>query len=156
MITLDWLHARCREEDGHLIWMGAMKDGTSPTAQVQGRTYSVRRLVWELVHARSPGDRVVRARCGVLGCVHPDCVSAVDAGVVQRGTVRSPDARMRMALGKRKASRLSDEDIRAIRASPLPQTAVAAQYGISQASVSLYRRGVVWKDYSSPFAGLMP
>lgn len=156
MITLDWLHARTREEDGHLIWTGAMKDGKSPTAQVAGRVHSVRRLVWEVTHNVALGPRIARACCGVHGCVHPDCISAVDASFVQRGILRSKDARMRVALGRRKASKLTDDDIKAIRASDLTQTELATRYGVSQQSISMYRRGVVWLDYTSPFAALIP
>jgi len=151
MITLDWLHARCREEDGHLIWLGALKDGGAPTAQIDGRAVSVRRELWTLVHGLSPGVRRTIAGCGVRACVHPDCIVAVSRSQIQRGVPRSADERMRIAISQRRRFKLTDDDVRAIRASTLTQVELAAQYGISQQSVSLYKTGKVRVDFSNPF-----
>jgi DNA-binding winged helix-turn-helix (wHTH) protein len=49
------------------------------------------------------------------------------------------------SAGKRGHRKLNEDLVRRIRSDRRPQTVIAAELGISQASVSLVRRGLVWR-----------
>lgn len=153
-ITLDWLHARCREEDGHLIWLGHHNDGL-PIARIDGQPNSLRRTVWELTRQRKPGRFRVVCKCDTWLCVSPDCLAIRSPSAVLAGRKQSQAEVIAAVIGKRKRSKLSDESVQAIRADERPGKAVAVDYGVSQSYVSQIKRQQSRRDFGSPFAGLL-
>jgi predicted XRE-type DNA-binding protein len=62
--------------------------------------------------------------------------------------------RKKLADNARKRAKLTPELARQVREADGPQDRIAEQFGVSQATVSVIKRGKTWKDYSNPFAGL--
>lgn len=158
-ITLAWLHERCRDEDGHLIWLGtAANGGRDPRAGIRGKTINIRRAAWSLAHGgRAPrDDRYVVCGCGVPLCVRPRCMVEVTRSARRSGIKFSPEARARFTRHRRARAKASPEIAAAVRASTESSYAVGRQFGLHPTTVQAIRRGKTWVDHTNPFAGLMP
>lgn len=86
--------------------------------------------------------RYVRHTCSVEGCDKPvkgKGLCQTHYMRVRRGRDAGPAATLPHA-----GSKLTDDDIRAIRASEEKNVAIAARYGISQATVSMIRSRKIW------------
>lgn len=157
-LSLDWLHERCAEVDGCLVWKLAAAHGTDPQTRIGGRsgkTMLVRRIVWETTHGRTfPRNHIARCTCDTDLCVHPDHITAEPKREVLKG--RSIPLRHRLAIAatKRAASHLSEEDVSRIRSSTGPLEPTAAEFKIDPTYVSAIRRGKVRRDYRNPFIAL--
>ena len=57
--------------DGHVLWTGRCRDGTTPSLVHRGRDYSARRAAFEELHHR-PAQGLVKPGCGREDCVRPD------------------------------------------------------------------------------------
>lgn len=161
-ITLDWLLARVVAEEGddgrvHLIWQGYIQRGhPKANREREAGPFNVRRAVWKAKTGREPRkDRMIRHNCGVFGCVAPDCVEAVPLGEKNRGRRQTLAALANYAKARRARSHLTEQDVAEIRASEEPRDKVGDRYGISGAMVSLIRSYKAWRDYSSPFLGMV-
>lgn len=86
-------------------------------------------------------------------CETPNCANPAHRKEGTRSTqmlaaalTREPAMRARVALSKRRTSRLSDDDCMAIRRSEEPLRVLAERYGISFSHASLIRRGEVRRE----------
>lgn len=89
------------------------------------------------------GNPLVCHKCDVEGCVNPDHLWAgTPADNMQD---KSKKGRAKRLAGERNGmSKLSEEDVRAIRSDPRGHTAVAADYGISVSHVHGIRNFRFW------------
>lgn len=112
----------------------------SPVPPLAPLPPSVRELARFVPVGEEP--RRERALCSVEGCGKP----AEKKGMCQKHYVRvrrTGDAGTAAAL-PHAGSKLTDDDIRAIRASDKRAVEIAFLYGISQATVSMIRNGKIW------------
>lgn len=73
------LWSKVEKSDGCWIWTGGLGQYGQPSMQVDYRTRSVRRLVWELTHGAQPDPKLVMSTtCGESKCVRPDHLVARD------------------------------------------------------------------------------
>ena len=155
-IGLDFLHARCTDSDGCLLWRQRMQSG--PVANIGGRAWKMRHVVYRLVHPRGPGRShlPMPTVCGNDRCLHPDHLLLVKRNAAVAGTRRPLTHRRAIALTKRERSgKLTAEQATEIRASADTLTALAARYGINVSLVHRIKAGTSWRDYASPFALLV-
>ncbi len=158
-ITLEWLLARVREDDGCLIWTLTILRGDEPRGAIAGNMRSVRRAVWSAMHGgRKLGTGyLAQTRCKTPGCVHPDHVIAVPKSQILKGREKTLSHRAKIAAAKRAAmSPLTIEAVREMRASEKIQEQLAKEYGVTQQTVNKVLHHKQWRDYTSPFAGLAP
>lgn len=153
---LAWLQERVRESDGCWVWQGALFRQREPRAYRDGKVVAVRRYIFNATHQRQMRSN----ECGVVscdtpGCVHPNCVKCVTRSSMQKGQKQSKEHSIAIAMARRANAKISGDDVAAIRASDEPIRKIAAQYGIDDTYVSAIRRQKSWKDYASPFAGLL-
>lgn len=153
-IGLDYLHARCTESEGCLLWTLRLDSG--PITQIQGRSWKVRHLVWNLVHARGPakGWLPMPTVCGNARCVHPDHLTLVRRNSAVVGARRPLVHRMNSAK-RASGAKLTVQQAQEIRASTDILAVLAERYSISKSVASRVRQGTAWKDYRNPFAQLM-
>lgn len=154
-IGLDYLHARCTESDGCLLWTMQMKNG--PVTYIGKRQYKVRHLVWNQVHARSPQGNQMPAPtvCGNERCVHPDHLGLVMRNAHARGKKMTLLHRAHIAEAKRtRSGKIDAQTAQAIRASDEPLGVLARRHGICIANAHRIRQSQSWIDYSNPFAQL--
>lgn len=115
---------------GCWLWnAGADKDGYGK-AQSKGATQRAHRLAYEAVHGDGTADGLlVRHRCDTPACVNPDHLETgtpADNSLdrVERG--RSPKG------AKNGRAKVSEDDVRAIRASYIPQCREFGQYALAR------------------------
>jgi len=149
------LLARCEAVEHCLEWRRRAIEGRYPVTRIRGRHWYVRRLVWMLTRERAPKRGLdVCAGCGNPLCVHPDHLEMRVPASRTRGEPKSERHRRMTALAMRKRSTLTEDDVRAIRESEASNAEIDAQYGLFEGHALRIRTGRLWRDYSSPFAGL--
>ena len=124
---------------------------------------TVRRLVFMLNGGTLVPRLPIDCKCGNRLCVNPaHLVQSSIQKIAQRaaknadqtGAWKSEDRRRRISLAKRQKAKINLDIARDIRMSPESGPVLAERYGIDKSLVSSIKRGVIWRDYSSPFAGL--
>lgn len=159
------LIARCVECGDCLLWQGAMGgSGTvTPSTSIGKKRYYVRRLMWEKKGlGPAPADKGVRATCGEARCVAPKHLqlttkseSGKRAGAAGKFSTISRIQRL-AATKQATQSPLTWDQVREIRDGTDRLKDAAERYGVSIHTISKIRRGIAWRDYSNPFAALMP
>lgn len=105
------------------------------------------RLSWEIANGRKvPDGLFVRHACDNPNCVNPEHLSVG----TQKENMHDCFAKKRHAHGERTVTaKLAREEVEQIRAiQGLPQTQIAAMFGITQQHVSAIRRRIWWKHVS--------
>lgn len=158
-----YVHDRSVEEGDCWIWQGVMNN-SRPQMQIPGtRTrIAVRRHLWlSLRNPDLPSSSWVTTKCDTLGCVNPAhlCLttnSKAQQKAGEQGKFSAVSRRAKIAKSKQAAvSKLTAQDVAEIRASDEILRVVAERYGIAKNTVWAIRNGTRWRNYSSPFAGLM-
>lgn len=128
-------------------WTGCIQSAGYGSIRVNGRTVQAHRLSVELHNGRtlSPSELVCH-RCDNRKCVNPSHLWVGSAGMNnadrhEKG--RSRGARLPGATNP--MSKLTDDDIRAIRSLSTNLKETARRYGISFQTVSNIRRRHTWK-----------
>lgn len=132
-----WQHVR-KATTGCWEWTG----GRTPIVRGRGgygkfrrnnprRMELAHRVAWELAHGPIPPGQDVLHSCDNPPCVRKDHLFL--------GTNQDNSDDM-VSKGRRKR-KLSDQDVAAIIASPLPSRAIAPTYGVSDTYVRMLRRG---------------
>jgi hypothetical protein len=147
------------KEDGDcLLWTAGVNGNKHPMWRVNGKSQAVRRVLWEEAKGPIPDGRVLRLTCGMYRCLNLDHCKPVSRKTVatecgrlglMSGAVRSA----RIAASKRAhpKAKLTADIVSAIRASDETQSVLGQRYGICQKTVCNIKRGLLWRDYSSPF-----
>ncbi len=151
-------------EDGECWrWTGALQScGATPVMRWEKKTKAVRRLI---LSERGPIPRnkmLATYTCGNPMCVHPDHTSWALRKTVQqrthqeRGHQHKATRNKKIADKAREKGKLTHEQALEVREAEGSQRAIAARFGVSQATVSSIKLGKTWRSYvASPFAGLM-
>jgi hypothetical protein len=100
-----------------------------------GKVTTAHRFSWKLAHGKYP-DGWVLHRCNNRLCVNPD-------HLYEGGHMENMDDMARGCYHSKR--KLTNEQARAIRESPLPQRTLAAVYGVTQAAISLVKRGITYR-----------
>lgn len=160
MNLIDTIKKHVVEEGDCWNWTGALQScGSVPTIRWQGKVGAVRRFVL-LDQGVDLTKRLATYTCGNPSCVNPEHLAPTTRKRVQVRTVAesnytaNPMRRKRLADKARLRSKLTLDQVIAIRAADGTQDAIAARFGVSQATVSVIKLGKTWRDYSNPFARL--
>ena len=142
-------------------WRGAMQSvAPTPTMRFRDTTMPVRRAI-AIVQGKEVEGKVVTCKCRNELCVNPDHVMVVTRRKLQtliakeRDYATNPARRKRISDRARVHAKLTPEIAEQIRQAEGKQRDIAAQFGVTQATVSAIKQGKTWKDYSNPFIGLM-
>lgn len=141
-------------------WRGALqRGGCTPTMRMGSGTIAVRRAL-AIEMGLSLQRRVATVGCGNRLCVRPEHVQTISRAKLQKRIASDlqlhPTRARKLAEKARQSGKLNETQVAEIRAAEgLTQRQLAAQYGISQATVSSIRRGEKWKDYRNPWMQLM-
>ncbi len=159
--SLEAIRANCHEVGDCWEWRGAMDD-TAPVMRPAGsrRLVPVRRLVMTLA-GKSVEGLLACAKCLNDRCVAPEHAVGLTRKQLQQRTAqvtrygRSAARSAKLATARRQRSHLTDEIVAEMRASGLSTRAAAAAFGCGQSAAADILAGRTWKDYSSPFAGMV-
>lgn len=156
-ITLTWLLSHVTAEDGCLVWDGYCGvTGDRPKASKGGVTFLVQKAAWELHHQRKfPARRNPVMSCEVENCCNPAHVLALRVNATRTYSSPTIAQRAKVATTKRKASKMPEAAVQALRAGEMTDSEAADLYGVSRSTAFYARKGLSWRDYTSPFAQLM-
>lgn len=172
MDSLESIYGNCQgsPDDDCRLWRGAManrypvstmRDDSKASGQ---RQVHVRRRVWELAKGQPApaGPRyVLIATCGHDRCVSEKCLKLVTKAqrlrqAAARGAYSSPAFRAKVAAAKRAGSKLSDAGVAELQAGLEPVRVIAQRLNLSVGYAYAVQRGEHRRDYSGPFAALVP
>jgi hypothetical protein len=134
-----------RQEGECHVWTGARDGAGYGKIWVDGSFLGVHRLVWVEKNGPIPAGLFVCHKCDVRTCINPDHLwlgppAANNADMWAKGRGRSPGCKGK-ANGRAK---LTDDQVRVIRAAVGTQKAIGAQYGVNQTLISKIRLGKSW------------
>lgn len=142
-------------------WNGATQSNSpTPAINWKRKVQPVRRLLASELGKQITG-KFVTCKCRNELCVNPDHLLVVTRKRLQemvskeRNYQVSPVRMKKLADKARRNSKLTVELAAEIREAEGTQRQIAARFGISQATVSVIKRGKTWRDYSNPFAQLI-
>ena len=142
-------------------WTGATQaNAPTPTMNYKGRVGSVRRFLAE-AQGKSIKGKLVTCKCRNELCVNPDHLLVVTRKRLQemvskeRKYTSNPVRMKKLADKARENSKLTSELAAEVREADGTQREIAARYGVSQATVSVIKRGKTWRDYFNPFIQLI-
>lgn len=143
--ALGWLRdvAMAWESDDCLLWPYYDNGHGYPEVWLDGKHEYAHRVITTWTHGDPPDDHEARHRCGTRQCVNPrhltwSTKAENEADKIEHGT---------LTIGDRNgASRLTVDDVRAIRRSTQTQRLLAAQFGVCQQTISHVRRRSTWRN----------
>lgn len=153
VLTLERVESSAAWDGECLLWKGAMANGTCPVCRLGGKQVTVRHALWTALGRRRPPKTSVLAQCKESRCVSPDHLVLASRGP-KPGMRRSAATRENMAAARRAASKLTPEDVQAIRMSTAKLKDLVVQYGMSKRAIQDIRSGASWADLRTPFSGL--
>ncbi|WP_019700411.1 hypothetical protein [Paracidovorax oryzae] len=169
MKTIEEIRGRCViTEDGHWLWKGTKRPDGRPniwapdyTHGGEMRTQCGTRTVWHCKTGRAvPAGWRCYGTCEEMSCCNPAhirCTSEEDFGAWLQASGRYQGQIQRIlanrAIGRARAA-VTPEQIQYIQASAKTGVALALELGVSDSTVSKYRRGESIVIPSGMFSGL--
>lgn len=134
-----WPWTEGTTSDGYgQLGVGSRTDGSKTTLLAH-------RIAYQLKHGAIPDGLFV-----CHDCDNPPCCNADHLFLgTQRDNIRDAAEKGRRAIGERHPqAKLTDTEVRAIRAALGTQREIAARYGVSHATVGMIQRGEIWAHVS--------
>jgi len=162
---IEWFLQNSIEDGDCWIWQRACSTNGTPKVTIVENSihhqWAVRRYIATLLRMEIEG-KLVTNKCGNQRCVCPDHLLIVSKKrmadlIVQRtGHPHRIERNAKIsATQRRKVGKLTPEIVAEIRASDATLKELSEKYGIAKSTAGDIRRFEGWKDYSSPFMGLM-
>ncbi len=144
METLERFEAKFERvtESGCWIWKGAIFPERGYGAFAYPGEQLAHRVSWRLYRGEIPEGKFVLHRCDVPACVNPEHLFLGTQTENMADKVRK--ARQSRGAGTG-VSKLTQEQVVAIKADARLQKEIALSYGISQSAVSEIKLGKTWK-----------
>lgn len=137
-----WRDVNPEPNSGCWLWSGPVDELGYGRFRIGAKKVRVHRLSYEMHCEAIPPGRVVRHRCDMPGCVNPaHLLLGTD-----HDNVADKVARDRQARGERLPSaKLSEDDVRAIRAMEGSHREIGKRFGIAHRTVGNIKRGIDWR-----------
>jgi len=138
--------AKVEKTDTCWLWTGCINSSGYGTISVRGKCHMSHRLSWDLFKSKKIGKQFVLHMCDVRNCVNPSHLFSGTqneniADMIKKGRQRTG----RLAGIKHGMSKISEDDVRTIRASKQTAPVLAKQFGISRSNVGMIRTGKTWR-----------
>lgn len=130
------------EEDGCWGWTGQISHNGYGRVDHKRKHYFAHRVSYVLWKGRIPDGLQIRHLCHNPPCTNPDHLTV---GTAKQNSQDSVQADRRPRGESNPNSRLSADQVAAIREDPRILRLVAADYGVSLQTISVIRRGKTWK-----------
>lgn len=140
------------------VWTGGvLKSGYGQT-RVSGRFARAHRLAWTIFRGPIPANTMVLHACDVRRCVNPDHLflgtnadNMADMRLKRRqGRRAMPTPPKPLAIDRRRGpqshnAKLTEDDVREIRASADRQATLAIRYGVNRTTIRKILRWLMWQ-----------
>ncbi len=140
-----WSRVEYDTNGGCWLWSGPFSpDGYGQFAVGDGKTIRAHRAFWSKENGDIPDGMVICHKCDTPRCVNPQHLRIG----TQADNIRECVTKGRKQTPRGKHNRLSKVNVKmvlAIRDDPRPQTVIAKEYGLCQATVSEIKRRLIWK-----------
>lgn len=159
--ALQAIRVRCDDEGECWIWRDATtRDGYPIYRPSGGKCTLVRRAVFVLAGGELKPRQPLVSSCGDRCCCNHEhlktsTLSKIAKKAAKGGAWASQTRRAAISAAQRKHSKITAEIAAEVRASSEASRALAARFGVDKSLIARIRSGRAWRDYSSPFAGLM-
>jgi hypothetical protein len=133
-------------EDTCWIWLGQPSAGGYGAFLVGGRNgkiWKAHRYSYFMAYGPIPNGIDVLHKCDVRDCVNPSHLF-LGTHADNMTDMKRKGRQSRLKGSNNGQCHLTEDDVRAIRASEESQTALAARYGVIQAHISRIKRGLAW------------
>ena len=143
-----------RREGQHLVWDANWDQWHRAVLRIDGGRYDVRRELYRIRTGRALGVKdSVRSRCEHEACMAAAC-QVVHKAKGSKGPRHSAATKAKLAAAKRARSKYGPELVARVKASTKSYKQIALETGMNLSTVGAIKAGRLWKDYSSPWAGL--
>lgn len=158
-VTDEWLVEyighRIEREGAHQLWTGNWDRWRRAVLFVDGQRYDVRRTLYRIRTGKTLDRRkTVRSTCEHETCMAPQC-QAVSKIKGSNGRRMNVATKAKLAAAKRAHSPYGPELVALVKASDKSYSQIARETGMKLSTVGAIKSGRLWRDYSSPWAGLM-
>jgi hypothetical protein len=131
-------------EAGCWLWIGTILSGNYGQLSVNGHRLLAHRASYLAHHGQIPVGLLVLHQCDVPCCVNPAHLflgtnKDNTADMMRKGRDRTPRG------ATNGASKLSEDDVRAIRASPRRNCDLVNEFGVCDSVISEIRSGKSWR-----------
>lgn len=155
---LERIKARIIDDAGCEIWQGCTANG-HPFIRTKEGGKLVRRIVWHAANGPIPAGKIIRCTCETPNCVSLECLTLTTHGKLAKemgaiGLMSGQKRSANIAKAKRKNAKLTEQCAREIRQSNETIATLSKRYGIAESNISRVKLGKIWRDFSSPWAGL--
>jgi hypothetical protein len=139
-------HANVNKTDTCWLWTGCLNNSGYGTINMDGKSKLVHRLAWDLFKSEKIGTAFVLHICDVKNCVNPSHLFSGTQADNMWDKVNKGRHRFGYLNGvHHKNSKLTEDDVRAIRASNQPWKLIAKQFSISVGNVAMIRSRKSWR-----------
>jgi hypothetical protein len=129
--------SKVHKTDTCWLWTGSLRNGYGQSSMLHKPLYA-HRLIWEMTYGPIPPGLQVLHKCDVRNCVRPDHLFL--------GT-QADNVHDRINKGRtRVVTKLTANDVRAIRASQEKTSVLALRFGVSVSQICNVCRRFSWKD----------
>ena len=130
------------------IWRGARSRGYGIVQIERGQFQRAHRLVYEMLEGAIPAGKILCHRCDNPSCVNPQhmmvgTMADNTADMFSKG--RQQDYSRNPKGETHHSAKVTEDAVRAIRASSAPSKMLAAQYGVNVWSIQNIRARRTWK-----------
>lgn len=149
------------DDAGCSVWKRSCCNG-HPCMRVNNKTKLIRRLLWEEIYGQINDGFIVRMTCETKLCVNIEHIElttykklAKQLGAigVMSGIKRSAAIAKTKRSGKQ--AKLTGDAVIEIRSSNETTIELSKKFFVSQAHISKVRKNKAWRNFESPWAGLM-
>jgi hypothetical protein len=156
-MTLDDIFKRTVEVGECREWTGSFTTSGVPLVYHRGQRTTVRKVVYEI----RTGKQLPVGMVASTKCTNPRCVDHVlpltKAQMLERSRANTNQElrAAKIAASKRRtAAKLTPEQVQMIRDSKETSTALALRLGVHHSVPAGIRKGLMWKEFTTPFSGL--
>ena len=143
-----------RREGSHLVWEGSWDQWHRAVLRIDGGRYDVRRELYRIRTGRALGFKdSVRSKCEHETCMAAAC-QVVHKAKGSKGPKHSVATKAKLAAAMRDRSKYGSDLVAQVKASTKSYKQIARETGMKLSTVGAIKGGRLWKDYSSPWAGL--
>lgn len=156
-----WIWNRCEECGDCLLWKQAVDDAGVPVCRLPGGKVSQARRVLMQAMGRDIAGKIATTNCNNKRCMAPQHVEGWSRKALQKRTAKATGYgqkltfRAAQAEARRKTAVLDMEKVQEMRASGMTTREAAQHFGVTQATAHKAISGGTWRDYFTPFSGLL-